>query len=197
VTEEEAWSGPPHPTYAGYGWLKRSLERLAEFVASKSNVKIAIVRPTAVYGRYDSFDPRTGHVIPALISRALEREDPFEVWGTGDEVRDFVHVTDVVRAGLLALERHATCDAVNIGSGEPTTIRQLVDCVLAATGHANTRVIFNPSKPTTIPFRMVNIAKATRVLGYTPRVALAEGIADTVTWFQTRPSAVQSSMCFG
>ena len=71
IKEEEMWSGQPHPTYFGYGWMRRYLERLSEFVASKSKVKVAIVRPTAVYGRYDNFNPKTSHAIPALIIRAL------------------------------------------------------------------------------------------------------------------------------
>ncbi|MBM3299105.1 MAG: NAD-dependent epimerase/dehydratase family protein, partial [Deltaproteobacteria bacterium] len=107
VKEEEMWQAPPPPVYFGYGWMRRYLELLGQFVASRSDMGIAVCRPTATYGRYDDFDPRTSHVIPALIRRAVEREDPFVVWGTGDEKRDFLHVTDLVRGCLLLLEKHA------------------------------------------------------------------------------------------
>src|SRR5208282_3010492 len=97
IKEEEMWTGPTYPAYFGYGWMRRYLERISEFVASKSPMKIALVRPTAVYGRWDNFDPAASHVIPALVRRAVEKQDPYVVWGTGDEVRDFLHITDLVR----------------------------------------------------------------------------------------------------
>lgn len=183
VKEEEMWSGPTHPSYFGYGWMRRYLERIGEFVASKSNVKIALVRPTAVYGRWDNFDPTTSHVIPALIRKAVEKQDPYEVWGSGEEVRDFLHITDLVRGCLLMLEKYATCDPVNLGAGEAVPIKQIISIILKAAGHENARVKFNTSKPTTIPLRMVDISKAKSILGFEPEVSLEEGLKDTVEWY--------------
>lgn len=184
IKEEEMWGGPTHPTYFAYGWMRRYLERLAEFVATKSKMKIALVRPTAVYGRYDDFDPVTSHVIPALIRKSIERLDPYEVWGTGDEVRDFMHVTDMVQGSLLALEKLATCDPVNLGYGQSFTIKDVVNLILKHTGYTNAKVVFNSSKPTTIPFRMVDISKAKQTLGFKPKVSLEDGLADTIQWYQ-------------
>ena len=164
VKEEEMWSGPTHPAYFGYGWMRRYLERLAEFVVSNSSMKIAIVRPSAVYGRYDNFNPATSHVIPALIRRAIEKENPFVVWGTGDEVRDFLHISDFARGSLLMLEKYTEGDAVNIGYGQVVTIKDIVRMVLQSAGHNDAQVIFDSTKPTTIPFRMVDISKAERIL---------------------------------
>lgn len=184
VKEEEMWSGPTHPSYFGYGWMRRYLERISEFAASKSKLGIALVRPTAVYGRYDNFDPVTSHVIPALIRRAVAREDPFEVWGTGNEVRDFLHVTDLVRGCLLMLEKHAVCDPVNIGYGRTVTIKDVVGAILKAAGHGKAQIVFNSSKPTAIPVRMVDTGKAKRLLGFEPLTSLEEGLADTVRWYR-------------
>lgn len=184
VKEEEMWSGPTHPSYFGYGWMRRYLERISEFAASKSKLGIALVRPTAVYGRYDNFDPVTSHVIPALIRRAVARENPFEVWGTGNEIRDFLHVTDLVRGCLLMLEKHAVCDPVNIGYGRTVTIKDVVGAILKAAGHDKTQVVFNSSKPTAIPVRMVDTSKAKRLLGFEPSVSLEPGLADTVRWYR-------------
>ena len=184
VKEEEMWSGPTHPSYFGYGWMRRYLERISEFVASKTKMGIALVRPTAIYGRYDNFDPVTGHVIPALIRRAAAKENPFEVWGTGNEVRDFLHISDLVRGCLLALEKHAVCDPVNIGYGKTTTIKDVVRGILKAAAHDRAQVVFNSSKPTAIPVRMVDTSKAKRILGFEPSVSLEEGLADTVRWYQ-------------
>ncbi len=184
VKEEEFWSGPTHPSYFGYGWMRRYLERLAEFVASKSQVKIALVRPSAVYGRHDNFDMHAGHVIPMLIRKAVERLDPYEVWGTGGEVRDFLHVTDLARGCLLMLEKNAACDPVNIGFGQAVTIRTVVTSILRAAGYSEARVVFNSDRPTAIPKRMVDTSKARRLLGFEPVVSLEEGLADTVGWYQ-------------
>jgi len=184
VREEEMWSGPTHPVYFGYGWMRRYLERLSEFVASKSSMGIALCRPTAVYGRHDDFDPRTSHVIPALIRRAMAGENPYVVWGTGEEIRDFLHVTDLVRGCLLLLEKHATCDPVNIGYGRTIAVKDVVRHILAAAGRADAKVAFDASKPSTIPVRMVDTSKAKELLGFTPRVPLEEGLADTVAWYK-------------
>jgi GDP-L-fucose synthase len=184
VKEEEMWSGPTHPSYFGYGWMRRYLERISEFAASRSRLGIALVRPTAVYGRYDNFDPATSHVIPALIRRAVARESPFEVWGTGNEVRDFLHVSDLVRGCLLMLEKHAVCDPVNIGYGRTVTIKDVVGAILKAAGHDRAQVVFDSSKPTAIPVRMVDTSKAKRLLGFEPSVSLEAGLADTVRWYR-------------
>jgi GDP-L-fucose synthase len=184
VKEEEDWEGPPHATYLGYGWMKRYLEKLAEFVSSRSCLKIAIVRPTAIYGRWDNFDPETSHVIPALIMRACKREDPFTVWGTGNEARDFLHIVDLARGCLLALEHYAICDPVNIGYGEVVTIRQIAETILRAAEHTEAKVVFESSKPTTIPLRAVDISKARTMLGFEPSLSIDEGVQDTVMWYK-------------
>ena len=191
VKEEEAWGAPPHPSYFGYGWMRLYLEKLAEFVALKSGLKIAIVRPTAVYGRWDDFSVKTGHVIPALICKAVAKQDPYEVWGTGDEIRDFLHASDLARGCLLMLQKHATCDPVNIGYGKTITIKDIVSIILRAAGHDKARVIFNSSKPTTIPVRMVDISKAKKQVDFVPKTTLRDGLIDTVRWYmRTRKESI-------
>lgn len=183
IREEEMWAGPTHASYFGYGWMRRYLERMGEFVHAKGGSKVVLVRPTATYGRYDNFDPVTSHVIPALIRRAVRRETPFEVWGTGDEIRDFLHIDDLIRGCLLAAELLPTCDPVNIGYGQVSTIREIVGLILEAAGH-QTEVVFDATKPTTIPVRSVDCSKAERLLGFTPRISLRDGLRDTVEWYQ-------------
>jgi len=183
IKEEEMWNGPTHPSYFGYGWMRRYLERIGEFVSSKSDMKIALVRPTAVYGRWDNFDPVTSHVIPALIRKAVEKQDPYEVWGSGEEVRDFLHISDLARGCLLMLEKYATCDPINLGYGKVFTIKEIVWTILKAAGYEDARVVFNTSQPTTIPFRMVDITKARKILDFEPGVSLEKGLRDTVEWY--------------
>ncbi|KKM18080.1 hypothetical protein LCGC14_1669280 [marine sediment metagenome] len=182
IKESEMWSGDTAEPYFGYGWMRRYLERLGEFVASKSDMKIAIVRPTAAYGQYDNFDPATSHVIPALIRKALEKQDPYEVWGSGDEVRDFINVKDMVRGGLLMLENHAVCDPVNLGSGQAVTIRDVVDIILRLTDH-HPKVVYNNDRPTTIPIRIVDTSKA-KELGFEAEISIEQGLQDTIEWYR-------------
>ncbi|MBI5395913.1 MAG: NAD-dependent epimerase/dehydratase family protein [Verrucomicrobia bacterium] len=184
VKEEEMWAGPVHSAYLGYGWMRRYAEKLGEFVASSSPMKIALVRPTAVYGQRDNFDPKTSHVIPALIRRAIAKENPFVVWGTGNEVRDFLHVSDLARGCVMLLEKHATCDPVNIGYGRTVTIKEIVQIILKAAGHEGAELKFDTTKPSMIPVRSVDTSKARRVLGFEPRLTLEEGLADTVRWYR-------------
>ena len=183
IKEEEMWDAPPYQGYFGYGWMRRYLERLGEFAYTQSEMKIALVRPTAVYGRRDNFDPDSSHVIPGLIRRAAAKENPFEVWGSGDVVRDFLHASDLARGCLLMLEKYAVCDPVNIGYGQGVTIKEIASLVLEAAGHENAKVLFNTSKPTAIPIRLVDTAKAREVLGFKPKITLTDGIRDTVDWY--------------
>lgn len=184
VTEDEAWSGPPHEAYFGYGWMRRYFERLGQFVQAKSETQVAIVRPTAVYGRHDNFDPSTSHFVPALIRRAVERRVPYEVWGTGDEFRDLLHVTDLAQGCLLALEKYACGDPVNIGAGQVVSVADVVNCVLDAASH-HVQPVFTGTLAQAIRGRRIDCTKARREFGFVPTVTLADGLSDTVRWYQT------------
>ena len=178
------WDAPPATPYFGYGWSRRYMEVLAEFVTQRSDTKVAICRPTAVYGPHDNFDPATSHVIPALIHKAVTKMNPFEVWGTGEDIRDSLHVDDLARGCLLLLQKHAECDPVNIGLGQGHSVRELVEIILAAAGHNDVELNFDASRPTTIPVRLADVSKARDVLGFEPRISLRDGITDTVKWYR-------------
>ena len=192
VREIDMWSGPPDAAYFGYGWMRRYFEMLGEFVSRQSSTRIAIVRPTAVYGRHDNFGG-TSHFVPALVRRAVERAQPFEVWGTGDETRDLLHVTDLARGCLLALERHACADPINIGYGQPVSVRDVVGRILDAADYREARVVFNPARPGTIRSRVVDCSKAREVLGFQPSCTLEDGIRDTVCWYRQMTSRVTAT----
>jgi GDP-L-fucose synthase len=189
VREDEFWIGDPHPSYFGYGWMRRYLERLGELVHGSTSTKIAVVRPSAVYGERDNFDPASCHVISALIRRAVEGVTPYEVWGSPNVVRDFLHIRDFVEGSLLTLEKHAEANAINIGYGEAVTIGDVVRMILDASKH-DAEVIYNESKPTAIPFRMVDISKARILLGFEPKITLYDGLSKTIDWFRSTPSNI-------
>lgn len=183
LTEDEFWEGEPYKAYFGYGWMRRYREKLMEHVSKFSGMEIALARGTAIYGPNDNFDPKTCHVVPALIKRVLDGENPFIVWGTPDVVRDFLYVKDVVKAALLVLEKGEPMKPYNVGSGSIITVGDIVNTILKAT-NKNPEVIYDETKPTTIPFRMVSTERLTNELGFTPSYTFEEGIQETVNWYK-------------
>jgi len=182
LEEDEFWTEEPHEKYYGYGWMRRYREKLMEHVSRFTDMKIALCRGTAIYGPHDNFDLTTCHVVPALIKRVLNEEDPFEVWGSPDVVRDFLYVRDVVNACLLVLEKGETMRPYNVGSGEVITVGDIVDAILKATGKTP-EVFYDASKPTTIPFRMVSTKRLEKELGFQKEYTFEQGIAETVKWY--------------
>ena len=183
LKEEEFWVDEPHSKYYGYGWMRRYREKLMEHVSRFTDMKIALARGTAIYGPHDNFDLKTCHVVPALIRRVLSDEDPFEVWGSPEVVRDFLYVEDVVNAGLLVLEKGESMRPYNVGSGEAITVGAIVEAILKAT-EKTPEVYYDASKPTTIPFRMVSTERLEKELGFKKQFTFEEGIAETVKWYR-------------
>ncbi len=185
VREEEGFDSDPYETYFGVAWMKRYAEKLATFYHHRYGVKCAIVRPSNVYGPRDKFDPERSHVLPALIRRVISGENPLEVWGAGDEVRDFMYVTDFVHALLLALERCADARPVNVGSGRLTTIKECAQIIVKESGLPGVKLRFDPTKPTTIPYRAIEVAAGQERLGFAPRVSLEDGLRETIEWYRS------------
>ena len=186
VSEEEMFNDDPAEIYYGYGWSRRYTELLGNFASKKSNLKVAICRPTGVYGSYDDFDPSTSHVIPALIKRAIDKENPYVVWGDGEEIRDFLLVRDLVRGCFLLLEKNANSDPVNIGSGKEYKIKDIVKTILNLTNNKDVNIEFDNTKPTTIPVRKVNVDKAKKLLGFEMKISLEDGLKETIDWYKTK-----------
>ena len=177
-------NAPPYPLYFGVGWLNRYLEQLAALYQQKHGLRVAIVRPTSIYGPHDSFEDGKAHVVPALIKRALRKENPFVVWGNGGEVRNFLYVEDLVDDLLLLAGNDRQGEPINVDSGEDLTIREAAQQVLAASGH-DVELQFDPTKPTAIPYRALNCTKAAVLLGPRPRTRFAEGVRKTIEWYQS------------
>ena len=183
IKEEEMMSGDPYTTYFGVGWMKRYTEILAQFYQRNEMMKIAIVRPANIYGIQGDFTDETGHVLPALIRRALEKQTPYVVWGNPDVVRDFTHSVDMARACLDVVEKHAVCDPINIASGNLVTIGESVDLILKYAGH-DIEPEYDESKPVTIQYRALDTSKANDVIGYKPTISFEDGIKETVEWIR-------------
>ena len=182
-TEDHAWDGPPHPSNLYAGWAKRMGELQAEAYKQEFGwSKIAIVRPANVYGPHDYFDVSSSMVVPSLIRRAVEGENPFIVWGDGTPIRDFVYVDDAADGVLMALEKAANCIPINLGSGIGYSIKELVDVIKFY--FPDLEVKWDAGKPNGEQVRVLDIKRAQKMLGYKPQVTLKEGIGKTIEWYR-------------
>jgi len=182
LTEDEYWNDEPYKSYFGYGWMRRYREKLMEHVSKFSDLEISLARCTAIFGPHDNFDLKTCHVVPALIKRILSNENPFTAWGSPDVVRDFLYVKDVVEGSLLILEKGKSMRPYNLGYGGGITIGEILNSILKITGKTP-EIHWDDSKPTTIPFRAVDIDRIQNELGFMPKYTFEQGIKETIDWY--------------
>ncbi len=188
VREDEMFEGDPYDVYYAVGWMKRYAEVLCKVYAQKIKKPMAtlVVRPSNMYGPYDKFDFAVSHVTSALVRRVVERQNPMEIWGTGEDVRDLLYIDDFIDGTLLAFEKTEDYLAVNIGAGEGHSVKEVLQTLLEIDGYMNADVRFDPSKPSTIPIRLVDISLA-ESLGFKPKVSLREGLRRAVEWYRHNP----------
>ncbi len=180
--EDDVWKTFPSPNDRFAGWAKRMGELQAEAYAIEHGWdKISIVRPANVYGPYDNFDPANAMVIPSLIRRAEDGENPLVVWGDGSPVRDFIHAADVADGMMLAVERGIR-EPLNLGSGAGVTIRRIVEIVAAQMPKAP-EIVWDATKPAGDRVRILDIARA-RGHGWAPKISIEDGIRSTMEWFR-------------
>ncbi len=174
----------PPDAYLGIGWVTRYVEKLCAFWHRQAGLDIVMVRASNIFGPYSRFNPQTSNFIPALIRKAVEHLDPFEVWGSPDVTRDVIYADDFARAVVMMLEREdIRFDVFNIGSGVKTTVGEVVGWSLKAAGHVPSRIVYNDTRPTTVPFRALDCSKARELLGWTPHYSVEQGIEQTIAWW--------------
>lgn len=163
------------------GWAKRMAELQIYTYRKQYGIRnFSVVRPANVYGPGDNFDPENSLVIPSLITRIFRGDNPLVVWGDGSAVRDFVYSRDVAEGVLLALHHGTDSGFLNLGSGKGYSIRELVETLKGITDF---NFIFDPSKPSGYPKRVMDISMAREKLGYNPQTSLKEGLTKTWEWF--------------
>lgn len=174
--------------YFAAGWMKRFCEAACEMYATKipNPMETVVVRPANLYGPMDNFDLATSHVLPALMRKVIERHDPLVVWGDGLDIKDFLFVEDYVEGLIAVMERLPGFDVVNLASGRPAKLRDLLGMMLEIDGYTDADVTFDASKPTMIPFRLLDPSKAERLLGFTPATPIRDGLAKTMAWYRSQ-----------
>jgi len=191
VREDEMFGADPYEVYYSVGWMKRYAEILCKIYAQKIKkpMPTLVIRPSNIYGPYDKFDFRTSHATTALIRRVVERQNPLEVWGTGNDVRDMIHIDDFLDGMLLAFEKSGDYLAINIASGQGYSIKLILQTILEVDGFTDADVRFDPSKPTTIAIRLVDVRLAQEMLCFCPKIDLREGLGRTVAWYRQNREA--------
>jgi len=150
-----------------YGWAKLSGEMLASY-ARAEGLKVSVLRPFSGYGSDQSLD----YPFPSFIKLGKEKSDPFDVWGRGTQVRDFIHIEDVVRATFEAITNDVT--VANLCTGRATSFIELAELVMMQAGYL-APIRTNPKAPVGVAYR---VGDPNKMLGfYEPRISLEEGIA--------------------
>ena len=156
-----------------YGWAKLTGEYLAR-IARQDGLAVTVVRPFSGYGA----DQDDTYPFPAFIDRALRREDPFTIWGDGSQVRDFVHVDDIVTT-VMEMHRLDEDGPANIGWGRPVSMRELAGRICAVAGYAPD-IKAAPAAPAGVNWRVCDPARLRGIRE--PRVTLEHGICDVLEY---------------
>jgi len=193
ISEDALLTGPLEPTNEPYAVAKIAGIRMCESYRRQYNRDFRSVMPTNLYGPYDNFDLETSHVLPALLSRFHRAKQLGErqvlVWGTGAPRREFLHVDDMAAACVAVMNMGAEDfwaavpprnSQVNIGCGQDVSIAELAGLVAEVTGFDG-EIVFDATKPDGTPRKLLDISRV-KAMGWSPRITLREGIAQTYRW---------------
>jgi GDP-L-fucose synthase len=187
MSEDELWNGFPskHDWYGG--WAKRMGEMQLETYKIQYGLNnYSIIRPANVYGPYDDFS-ETSMVIPSLIKRVYNKENPFVVWGDGTSIRDFIYSEDVARAMIFAVTNEIN-EPLNVGSGKGISIKDVVNTVIEISDYIP-EIIWDISKPSGDKQRILNTNKLNNY-GFTPKINLKDGLTKTLEWYKLNSSTI-------
>ncbi len=176
--KEEMANTPPHDADNTYGWAKLMGEMTLRAYHQDYGMKAASCRYFTVYGERG----HENHAVIAMIARAFIKQNPFVVWGTGEQVRNWTHVSDIVRGTVLAAEKIDDGTAVNIGTMERTKVIDAVHEALRYTNH-KAKIEFHPEMPTGPYNRVADNALAKKLLGWKPKVKFMDGFHQTIDWY--------------
>jgi len=176
LTEDKV--GPPYDADNLYGWAKLMSEMTLKAYCQDWGMKSASLRYFTVYGERG----HENHAVIAMIARAFIGQDPFVVWGNGEQIRNWTHVSDIVSGTIRAAEVIDDGTAVNLGTMERTRVIDAVREALRYAGH-NPRIEFHPEMPTGPMNRVADNSLARKLLGWEPRVKFMDGLRKTADWY--------------
>ena len=185
--EEDIWNGYPEETNAPYGLAKKMMLVQSQAYRQQYGFNSIFLLPVNLYGPGDNFDPRSSHVIPALIKKCFDaidnHSDTLEVWGTGAATREFFYVEDAAVAICMATDTYNKSEPINIGAGFEISIKELTELIAKLTGFQG-KITWNKSKPDGQPRRMLDTNKALKEFMFTAKTNLTMGLIKTIEWYK-------------
>jgi len=185
--EDDLWIGYPEETNAPYGLAKKMLLVQSQAYREEYGFNSIFLLPVNLYGPRDNFDPRSSHVIPALIKKCVDAinagENQIVVWGTGTPTREFIYAEDAAEGILLATEHFNESEPVNIGAGFEISIKDLVHKIADLTGFKG-EIIWDETKPDGQPRRGLDTTRAYEKFGFKARMTFDEGLKNTIDWYR-------------
>lgn len=188
--EETLWDGYPEETNAPYGIAKKAQLVQAQAYRQQYGMNAITLLPVNLYGPRDNFDPRSSHVIPALIRKVISARESglpaIDAWGTGSASREFLYVHDAAEGIVQAVERYDDPEPVNLGSGQEITIRALTMLICELCGYTG-EIRWDASQPDGQPRRCLDTSRARDRFGWQAHTPLRDGLVATIRWYeQTR-----------
>lgn len=185
--EEDLWNGYPDETNAPYGIAKKALLVQLQAYRQQYGFNGIYLLPVNLYGPYDNFDPKSSHVVPALIKKCFDairsRKDEILIWGTGNATREFLYVEDAAEGIVLATERYIGTEPVNLGAGFEISIKDLVVKITKLTGFKG-KIVWDSTKPDGQPRRKLDTSRAEQCFSYKAKTSLDDGLEKTINWYK-------------
>lgn len=191
--EEDIWNGYPEETNAPYGLAKKMMLVQAQAYRQQYNFNAVHLIPVNLYGPEDNFDPRSSHVIPAIIKKCFDAiengKKKLVVWGDGTPTREFLHVEDAAEAIILATQLYNKPDPVNIGANFEISIRELVEIIAHETGFTG-EIVWDTTKPNGQPRRKLDVSRAKKEFGFSAKVDFRTGVRQVIDWYRAERGLV-------
>ena len=188
IKEEYLLTGPLETTNSAYAVAKIAGIELIKSYRKQFNRRWISLMPTNIYGPRDNFDLETSHVLPAFINRFVsarnQSADSVTLWGTGKPRREFLHTRDLAEAVLLAANKYDGDSHINVGSSAELTIRELAELV-AELSQFKGAIHWDVTKPDGTPRKVLDNSRL-QALGWSPKISLKDGIAETIRWFESK-----------
>ncbi len=185
--EDDLWSGYPEETNAPYGIAKKALLVQLEAYRQQYDFDGIYLLPVNLYGPEDNFDPRSSHVIPALIHKVheaqLRGDKTLPVWGDGSPTREFLYSTDAARGIVMATQHYSEAAPVNLGTNSEISIRDLAELICEVMGFDG-ELIWQTDQPNGQPRRCLDTQRAKQAFGFEAKTDFREGLKNTVKWYR-------------
>ena len=192
--EEDLWVGYPEETNAPYGLAKKMMLVQSQAYREQYGFNSIFLLPVNLYGPRDNFNPKSSHVIPALIRKAVEAKESgakeIIVWGDGSPTREFLYVEDAAEGIVSATEKYNDSAPVNLGSGHEISIKNLTELITRMVGFEG-ELVWDTSKPNGQPRRGLDVSRAAERFGFRAQMPFEEGMKRTIEWFRQNQDKIR------